>query len=82
MKTSRFKSKRFKSLYGWLIVGVLFYLVDCLVATFFAKTSLDLRWFERGIYAGGPFGLVLTVAWFAFPIFRLIFKRVKTRPRD
>lgn len=56
------KSKRFKLLYGWLIVAVL-YLVDCFVATSIAKTSLDLLWFERGIYAGGLFGVSLTIAW-------------------
>jgi hypothetical protein len=50
-------SRRFKSFYVWLIAGVLFYLIDCLIATSFAKSSLDLPWFERGIYAGGPFGL-------------------------
>jgi hypothetical protein len=51
-------SKRFKLFYVWLIAGVLFYLVDCVVATLLHKSSLDLRWFERGIYAGGPFGIL------------------------
>jgi hypothetical protein len=60
----------------------LFYLVDCLVATSVDKTSIDLPWFERGIYAGGPFGILLTVAWLVFPVGRRIFKRIKTRPRD
>jgi hypothetical protein len=81
MKLLRFKSRRFKSLYVWLIVGVLFYVIDCLV-TSVDTTSLDLPWFERGIYAGGPFGILLTVAWIVFPVGRLIFKRIKTRPRE
>jgi hypothetical protein len=80
MKLSRLKSRRFKFLYGWLIVGAFFYLVDCLVATTFSKSSPP--WFERGICAGGPFGISLTIAWFAFPLGRIIFKRIKTRPRE
>jgi hypothetical protein len=82
MKLSRFKSRRSKFFYRWLIVGVVFYLVDCLVVTLVDKTSLELRWFERGIYAGGPFGILLTVAWLVFPVGRRIFKRIQTRPRD
>jgi hypothetical protein len=82
MKLSRFKSRRFKFFYRWLIVGVFFYLVDCLVVTSVDKTSLDLPWFERGIYAGGPFGIMLTVTWLMFPVGRLIFKRIQTRPQD
>jgi protein-S-isoprenylcysteine O-methyltransferase Ste14 len=82
MKVSRFKSRRFKSFYVWLVVGVFFYLVDCLVATSVDKTTFDLPWFERGIYAGGPFGILLTVVWLVFPIGRRIFKRVRMRPRD
>jgi hypothetical protein len=78
----RLKSRRFSFLYGWLIVGVLFYLVDCLVATSVTKASLDLPWFERGFYAGGPFGIFLTLGWLAFPVGRLIFKRIKTRPQE
>jgi hypothetical protein len=82
-KPSRFLNmrKRLKLFYVWLIVGVWFYLVDCLVATSFNKTSIDIPWFERGIYAGGPFGIVLTVSWLVFPVGRVIFKRIKTRPR-
>jgi hypothetical protein len=78
----RFRSRRSKWLFGWLIVGLFFYLVDCLVATILTDSSLDLPWFERGIYAGGPFGIFLTASWLVFPIGRIIFKRIKTRPRD
>jgi hypothetical protein len=70
------------SVYVWLVVGVLFSAVDCFVATLVDKASLVLPWFESGIYAGGPFGILLTVAWLAFPAGRLIFKRITTRPRD
>jgi hypothetical protein len=82
MKLARFKSRRFQFLYGWLIVGVFFYFVDCLVVTAFDKQTLNLPWFDRGIFAGGPTGILLTIGWFAFPVCRLIFKRIKTRPRD
>ena len=74
-------SRRLKSFYVWLIVGVLFYFIDCLTATSFAKSSLDLPRFERGIYAGGPFGIFLTVGWLVFPIGRLNYKRIMTWPR-
>jgi hypothetical protein len=75
-------SKRLKIFSAWLIVGVFFYLVDCFVATDLDKSSLDLPWFERGIYAGGPLGIFLTISWFLLPVGRLIYKRIKTRPRD
>lgn len=82
MKLSRFKSRRFTFLYRWLIVGVFFYFIDCLVVTAFDTKALELPWFERGIYAGGPAGILLTVGWFAFPFCRIIYKRIRTRPRD
>jgi hypothetical protein len=69
MKAARFKSRRFQFLDGWLIVGVLFYLVDCLVVACGSQSHLDLPWYERGIDAGGPFGILLTAAWLAFPVF-------------
>jgi hypothetical protein len=81
MTSPRIRSKRFQFLYGWLIVGVLFYVVDCFVATSFPESSLDLPWFERGIYAGGPFGILLTIGWLVFPVCRVVFKRIKTRPQ-
>jgi hypothetical protein len=65
-----------------LIVGIFFYLVDCLVVTLVDNASLDLPWFKRGIYAGGSFGIIFTLAWLMFPVGRLVYKRVKTRPRD
>jgi hypothetical protein len=61
-------------------------------------TLLELQWPEMrgqekvfgleqdgiawGIYAGGPLGIFLTASWLLFPIGRIIFKRIKTRPRD
>jgi hypothetical protein len=58
MMLSKFKSKqRLKLFYAWLIVGGLFYVVDCLVVTYAAESRLDLPWFERGMYAGGPAGI-------------------------
>lgn len=82
MKISRLKSRRLAFLYVWLLLGVLLYLGDCLVATFMSNASLALAWFERGIHVGGPCGIVLTLFWFAFPVIRVFYKRVKTRPRE
>ena len=59
-----------------LPVGVSFYIIDCLIVTYLAKLRLDLPWFERGIFAGGPAGILLTVAWLVFPVARRIFKRI------
>jgi hypothetical protein len=53
------KRKRYRFLYAWLIVGAAFYFVDCLLVTLVDQTSLNLPWFERGIYAAGPSGIVL-----------------------
>ena len=83
MKPFKFRSKRrLKRLAGWLIVGVMFYIIDCLIVTYLAKLRLDLPWFERGIFAGGPAGILLTAAWLVFPVARRIFKRIDTRPRE
>jgi hypothetical protein len=83
VKLLKFRSKRrLKWLAGWLIVGVSFYIIDCLIVTYLTKLRLDLPWFERGIFAGGPAGILLTVAWLVFPAARRIFKRIDTRPRE
>ncbi len=83
MKPFQFKSKRrLKWLAGWLSVGVSFYIIDCLIVTYLGKVRLDLPWFERGIFAGGPAGILLTVAWLCVPVARRIFKRIDTRPRE
>jgi hypothetical protein len=37
---------------------------------------------QSEIHAGGPFGILLTVAWLVFPVGRPIYKRITTRPRD
>ena len=34
------------------------------------------------MYAGGPFGFFLTVSWLLFPVGRLIYRRIKTRPQS
>jgi len=83
MKPFKFKSKRrLKFFYAWLLLGGGFYIVDCLVVTYADKSRLDLPWFERGIYAVGPAGILLTIGWLMFPVVRRIYKRINTRPRD
>ena len=79
----KFKSKRrLRLFYEWLALGGLFYVVDCLVVTYAGQTRPDLPWYERGIYAGGPAGILFTIGWLMFPLIRRIFKRINTRPRD
>jgi hypothetical protein len=83
MAPFKFRSKRrLRRFCGWLILGACFYIIDCLIVTYVAQTRPDLPWFERGIFAGGPVGFLLTVAWLAFPVARRIFKRIDTRPRE
>jgi hypothetical protein len=59
------KSRKFKFYRDWLIVGGVFYIIDCLVVS---DSHPDLPFFERGIYAGGPVGILFTVGccWFRF----------------
>jgi hypothetical protein len=83
VKPFKFRSKRrLKRLADWMIVGVYLYIVDCLIVTYLLKLRLDLPWYERGIFAGGPAGILLTVAWLLFPVARRISKRIDTRPRE
>jgi hypothetical protein len=74
-------SSPLKLIFAWLIVGVFFYLVDCVVVTLVDKASPDQPWYERGFCAGGPFGMIFTVGWLVFPVLWLISRRIKTRPR-
>jgi hypothetical protein len=76
------KSRTFRFYRGWLIVGGSFYIIDCLVVTWVIGSRLDLPFFERGIYAGGPAGILFTTGWLLFPVFRLIARRINTRPRE
>jgi hypothetical protein len=46
---------------GLLILGAVFYVVDCLVVSIF-DTHPDLPWIERGIYAGSPAGILTTAS--------------------
>jgi hypothetical protein len=41
------------------ILALAFYSVDCVVASIVGKHP-ELAWFERGLYAGGPFGALAT----------------------
>lgn len=43
---------------AFVVVVVLSYLGDCLIAH---PTHPDVPWIESGIYCGGPFGFVATV---------------------
>jgi hypothetical protein len=61
MKPFNFKSKRLEVFCALLILGGVFYVVDCLVVILF-KHHQEVPWFERGIYAGGPVGFFWTAA--------------------
>jgi hypothetical protein len=55
-----------------IVVGVLFYLVDCLVAH---KAHPDVSWIESGVYNWGPFGFLASVGAVVAGIYCLLFKK-------
>jgi hypothetical protein len=66
----RFESTQFGRFCVYLLIGIVFYLIDCLLAS---SKHPDVPWLERGIYAGGFAGfdwtIVVVVAGFGFLIF-------------
>jgi hypothetical protein len=55
MKT---KSLSFWKAIGIIVMGVLFYLIDCFLAH---KKHPEVSWIESGIYNWGPFGVLVSV---------------------
>jgi hypothetical protein len=76
MKPSNFKSKRLEVFCGLLILGGVFYVVDCLTVIIF-KDHPEVPWFESGIYAGGPAGFFWTAATIVCAFGYLIFGKDK-----
>ena len=75
MKPFNFKSKRLEGVCALLLLASVFYVVDCVIVTF--SRQLEVPWFERGIYAGGPYGFVLTAGTILFALGYLIFGKDK-----
>ena len=67
----KIKSRRLRNALGLIMLGVIWYLLDC---AFQITDHPDLPWFERGIYAGSPFGFYMdamfVVAGLGYFIFR------------
>ncbi len=57
---------------GLIVVGVLFYLVDCLVAH---KAHPEVSWIESGVYNWGPFGFLASLGAVVAGIYCLLFKK-------
>jgi hypothetical protein len=56
---------KFKKVPFWLamlVTAFAFYLIDCLVVLTIDPHS-NLPWYENGLYAKGPFGIVFSVAF-------------------
>jgi hypothetical protein len=66
-----FKSKR-AIVCGLLILSGVFFLVDCLVVSVLGKHP-ELPWIERGIFAGGPAGILTTASVVVAAFWILIF---------
>ena len=54
------------------MIGVLFYLVDCLVAH---KAHPEVSWIESGVYNWGPFGFLASVGAVVAGVYCLLFKK-------
>jgi hypothetical protein len=67
-----FKSARLKVFTAFMAVGGACYLVDCSVVSL-SKTHPELPWLYRGVYAGGPFGILATATLVIVAIGSLIF---------
>ena len=67
------KSKR-RIFLALLAISGVFYAVDCLVVVTLGKHP-DVPWYESGIYAGGPFGFLVTGFLFVFAFGFLLFGR-------
>jgi hypothetical protein len=61
---------------GLLILSGTFYLVDCLVVSI-SNRHTDLPWIEKGIYAGGPAGILTTASVMLAAFWILIFGKNK-----
>jgi hypothetical protein len=71
----RFKSTRLRVFFGILLLGLFFYLADCISP--FKAQHPDLPWLESGVYAGGPAGFFLTIIFVVGAFGYLIFGKDK-----
>ena len=76
MKPFNFKSNRLEVVWALLLLGVVFYAIDCLVVIAF-KRHPEVPWFERGIYAGSPAGFFWTAGIIVIAFGYLIFGKDK-----
>ena len=67
-----FKSARLKIFTAFMIIGGACYLVDCSVVSL-SKTHPEIPWLYRGVYAGGPFGILVTATCVMIGLGSLIF---------
>ena len=67
-----FKSARLKVFTALIALGAASYLVDCSVVSHF-KRHPELPWLYRGVYAGGPFGILVTATVVIIGLGSLIF---------
>jgi hypothetical protein len=67
-----FKSARLTLFTALIALGAVFYLVDCSIVSL-SKTHPELPWLYRGVYAGGPFGILVTATVVMIGLGALIF---------
>ncbi len=68
---------KFKKVPFWLAVlatALAFYLIDCLVVLAIDPRS-NPPWYENGLYAKGPFGIVFSIAFGIAAIWLFVFRR-------
>lgn len=76
MKPFNFKSKRLEGFCVLLLLGGVFYVIDCLVVIAFNRHP-EVPWFERGIYAGSPAGFFWTAGTILCALGYLVFGKDK-----
>ena len=59
MKLLNFKSKQLEVFSVLLLLGGVYYVIDCLIVIVFNRHP-EVPWYEAGIYAGSPAGFFFT----------------------
>jgi hypothetical protein len=76
VKTKPFDETRLGTFCGTLIIGALFYLIDCMVVFLFGGHR-NVTYFQCGIYSTGPSGFGITVIFVLIGLGCTIFGKFK-----
>jgi hypothetical protein len=71
-----FRPSRIAFFLALISLAFAFYLIDCVVSSLVGKHP-ELPWFERGVYAGSPFGFIATASVLICGFWYLLFGKGK-----